>query len=96
MSLDDRIRPSNSERSGTVVARPSAFVASFREGVSPARDPFWRLPVVPSFTVTSTDVTDGQPLPPAQMSGIFEVQGGRTSRPSGRGPALPRKARVTP
>ena len=39
-------------------------------------DPFWRLPVVPSFTVTSTDVTDGQALPPAQMSGIFGVSGG--------------------
>jgi phosphatidylethanolamine-binding protein (PEBP) family uncharacterized protein len=75
------MRPSNSERSGTVVARPSAFVASFRGGVSPARDPFWRLPVVPSFTVTSTDVTDGQPLPPAQMSGIFEVPGGKDISP---------------
>jgi hypothetical protein len=44
-------------------------------------DPFWRLPVVPSFTVTSTDVTDGQTLPPAQMSGIFEVPGGKDVSP---------------
>jgi Raf kinase inhibitor-like YbhB/YbcL family protein len=41
-------------------------------------DPFWRLPVVPSFTVTSTD---GQALPPAQMSGIFEVPGGKDVSP---------------
>ena len=44
-------------------------------------DPFARLPVVPSFTVTSTDVTDGQALPPAQMSGIFEVPGGEDRSP---------------
>ena len=44
-------------------------------------DPFARLPVVPSFTVTSTDVTDGQALPPAQMSGIFEVPGGKDLSP---------------
>ncbi len=44
-------------------------------------DPFARLPVVPSFTVTSTDVTDGQPLPLAQMSGIFEVPGGKDLSP---------------
>jgi Raf kinase inhibitor-like YbhB/YbcL family protein len=44
-------------------------------------DPFARLPVVPRFTVTSTDVTGGQVLPPAQMSGIFEVAGGEDLSP---------------
>jgi Raf kinase inhibitor-like YbhB/YbcL family protein len=44
-------------------------------------DPFARLPVVPSFTVTSTDVADGRPLPAAQMSGIFEVPGGEDLSP---------------
>jgi hypothetical protein len=44
-------------------------------------DPFWRLPVVPNFTVTSMDVTDGQALPPAQMSGIFGVPGGKDVSP---------------
>jgi Raf kinase inhibitor-like YbhB/YbcL family protein len=44
-------------------------------------DPFARLPVVPSFTVTSTDVADGQELPPAQMSGIFGVPGGKDLSP---------------
>jgi Raf kinase inhibitor-like YbhB/YbcL family protein len=44
-------------------------------------DPFARLPVVRSFTVTSTVVTDGQALPPAQMSGIFGVPGGEDRSP---------------
>jgi Raf kinase inhibitor-like YbhB/YbcL family protein len=39
------------------------------------------LPVVPSFTLTSTDVTDGQALPPGQMSGIFGVPGGQDLSP---------------
>jgi hypothetical protein len=59
-------------------------------------DPFARLPVVPSITVTSTDVTDGQALPLAQMTAIFGFRAARTSRPSCRGPALPGKPRVTP
>jgi len=32
-----------------------------------------------SFTVTSTDITDGKPLPTAQMSGIFGAGGSDTS-----------------
>jgi hypothetical protein len=47
----------------------------------PMNDPFWRLPVVPSFTLTSTDITDGEALPPAQMSGIFGVPGGKDISP---------------
>jgi Raf kinase inhibitor-like YbhB/YbcL family protein len=39
------------------------------------------LPVVPSFTLTSTDVTDGQALPAGQMSGIFGVPGGQDLSP---------------
>jgi Raf kinase inhibitor-like YbhB/YbcL family protein len=39
-------------------------------------DPFARLPVVPNFALTSTDVTDGKELPVAQMSAAFGVPGG--------------------
>jgi Raf kinase inhibitor-like YbhB/YbcL family protein len=44
-------------------------------------DPFARLPEVPSFTVTSTSVEDGKPLPLAQLSGMFGVPGGRDASP---------------
>ncbi|MEU5850902.1 YbhB/YbcL family Raf kinase inhibitor-like protein [Saccharopolyspora shandongensis] len=39
-------------------------------------DPFARLPEVPRFTLASKDITEGQPLPAAQLSGIFGVPGG--------------------
>ncbi len=45
-------------------------------------DPFWRLPIVPTFNVTSTDVADGQKLPIAQMSGLFGVPGGQDVSPN--------------
>src|SRR5689334_17089199 len=46
-----------------------------------ANDPFAGLPEVPSFTVTSTTLTEGGGTPPAQMSGIFGVPGGKDVSP---------------
>jgi Raf kinase inhibitor-like YbhB/YbcL family protein len=46
-----------------------------------SNDPFARLPQVPSFTLTSTTVRDGEVLPAAQMSGMFGVPGGADSSP---------------
>jgi Raf kinase inhibitor-like YbhB/YbcL family protein len=43
------------------------------------RNPYEHLPEVPSFTVTSTDVADGQPMPLAQMSGALGAGGSDTS-----------------
>ncbi|MDO8733334.1 MAG: YbhB/YbcL family Raf kinase inhibitor-like protein [Actinomycetota bacterium] len=44
-------------------------------------DPFWRLPEVPSFSVTSVNLREGEPLAEAHMSGIFDVPGGQDSSP---------------
>ena len=44
-------------------------------------DPFSRLPEVPAFELTSTDVTEGQPLPAAQASGAMGVPGGEDRSP---------------
>ena len=46
-----------------------------------ANDPFERIPDVPRFTLTSSDVNDGQPFASAQMSGAFGVPGGQDSSP---------------
>ncbi|MCY1144308.1 YbhB/YbcL family Raf kinase inhibitor-like protein [Actinoplanes sp. Pm04-4] len=44
-------------------------------------DPFARLPEVPSFTVTSDTVKDGEVFGAAQMSGLFGVPGGQDASP---------------
>jgi len=44
-------------------------------------NPYAFLPKVPSFTLTSETVKDGQPLPTAQLSGIFKVPGGTDTSP---------------
>ena len=47
----------------------------------PENDPFARHPEVPSFTVTSTTVSEGAPMGPDQMSGLFGVPGGKDVSP---------------
>lgn len=44
-----------------------------------SRNPYDELPKVPSFTLTSSDVTDGAPLATAQVSGIMGAGGSDTS-----------------
>jgi Raf kinase inhibitor-like YbhB/YbcL family protein len=44
-------------------------------------DPFSRLPDVPTFELTSADVSDGQPLPAAQASGAMGIPGGADRSP---------------
>ena len=60
-------------------------------------DPFARLPEVPSFALSSEDVSDGEPLPLAQWSGIFGIPGGGDVSPqlSWSVPARRRARRAT-
>lgn len=44
-------------------------------------DPFARLPEAPRFELTSTDIGDGEQLPPAQRSAAFGVEGGLDRSP---------------
>jgi phosphatidylethanolamine-binding protein (PEBP) family uncharacterized protein len=48
----------------------------------PDPDPFAYLPRVPSFTVVSATVENGQPLPTAQLSGLFQAPGGQDVSPA--------------
>ncbi|WP_025735416.1 YbhB/YbcL family Raf kinase inhibitor-like protein [Mycobacterium genavense] len=43
--------------------------------MSKTADPYDALPKLPSFTLTSTSITDGQPLAKAQVSGIMGAGG---------------------
>jgi hypothetical protein len=47
-----------------------------------SNDHFARQPQVPSFTVTSPDISEGAALPPAMYSGSFGVPGGEDRSPA--------------
>ncbi len=47
----------------------------------PGPDPYAYLPKVPSFQLTSTSVSDGQPLPLEQLSKLLGVPGGQDISP---------------
>lgn len=48
---------------------------------SMSNDPFWNLPAVPTFSLSSADVTDGGEVPPELYSGFAGVPGGRDISP---------------
>ena len=50
--------------------------------------PYELIATVPGFSVSSTDVKDGEILPTSQVSGIFGAGGADTSPPSCVGPVF--------
>lgn len=56
-------------------------------------NPYDFLPEVPGFTVTSTDVKDGETLPPAQRSGLSGVEGGEDRSPQLSWSGFPKETR---
>jgi Raf kinase inhibitor-like YbhB/YbcL family protein len=61
---------------GTLTAMTNSHTAH-----RPGPDPYAYLPQVPSFELASTSVTDGQPLPLEQLSGLLGVPGGQDISP---------------
>ena len=68
---------------GCGVGPPTAPSTPAAGSPSPAMtDPYWGLPSVPGFRVSSDDLSDGQPMPVAQMSGLNGVPGGNDRSPA--------------
>jgi Raf kinase inhibitor-like YbhB/YbcL family protein len=69
---------------GSAAAGTAPASATVSGGWSQHQDspnPYQFLPKVPAFTVRSTTVRNGHPLPLAQLSGIFGVPGGKDISP---------------
>jgi Raf kinase inhibitor-like YbhB/YbcL family protein len=64
---------------GLTIVSGAASVPALAQTVTPvanaACDPYARLAPVPSFTLTSTDVAQGQQMPKPQLSGLFGAGG---------------------
>lgn len=70
--------PISASEASTSAATTASASAS---ATSAPDDPYEKLPKVPSLSVSSQTLTDGAPLPRAQMSGIFGVPGGQDQSP---------------
>lgn len=67
---------------GSMLFQSPVFAATVQAAkASSVTDPLVKLPKAASFSVTSTDIADGKPLAPAQLSGIFGVKGGQDISP---------------
>jgi Raf kinase inhibitor-like YbhB/YbcL family protein len=69
---------------GKVAPAPATSAAASPSAKAAVADtladtPYAHLPKVPSFTVTSLDVKDGEQMPKAQLSGLFGAGGSDTS-----------------
>jgi len=77
---------------GSAAASTSAS-AQAQEHQHSRPNPYEFLPKVPSFTVVSTTVRNGHPLPLAQLSGIFGVPGGKDISPELSWSGFPKTAK---
>jgi Raf kinase inhibitor-like YbhB/YbcL family protein len=77
---------------GSAAASTSAS-AQAQEHQHSRPNPYEFLPKVPSFTVVSTTVRNGHPLPLAQLSGIFGVPGGKDISPELSWSGFPKAAK---
>lgn len=59
----------------------AATASASASAASAPDDPYEKLPKVPSLSVSSQTLTDGAPLPRAQMSGTFGVPDGQDQSP---------------
>jgi Raf kinase inhibitor-like YbhB/YbcL family protein len=69
----------NTRRSADATASPR--VTATLSAVHTRPDPYAYLPKVPSFTLTSTTIRNGHPLPKPQLSKLFGVPGGKDISP---------------
>lgn len=70
--------------SGSGTAQPSTPAAATTAAEAPSageNQPYFKLPEVPSFDVTSSDVQDGGEFETPQFSGLLGVEGGEDSSP---------------
>ncbi|MET9633960.1 YbhB/YbcL family Raf kinase inhibitor-like protein [Lentzea sp. NPDC006480] len=72
---------SNSGKNTSTVATETAAMQASNSAQPAKLNPYAYLPQVSTFSLQSETLKDGNPLPKAQMSGIFKVPGGTDTSP---------------